>query len=219
MRVATVIMSHPDRDAMVGRLAADLDGPVQIVRDDHESGPWPTAKRAWSRGVETGAPWILLLQDDARPCDSLLAHCRHISGCGERCVCLYATDSKRRREGVKRADGHWMQVRFSTWGVGVLMPRAWAVDFVHWCAHAVPGDYPHDDTRLTWWLQEQGKSAWVPLPNLVDHRDTDSLLGHPGGQTAVSFDADPGDVCWGRGLDDAPVVRGQPLDSRSDYVD
>lgn len=219
MRIAPVVMSHPDRDAMVGRLVADLDAPTQVVRDHSESGPWPTAKRAWQRGVEVGSPWVLLLQDDADPCDGLIEHCRSISQLGKRCVCLYCTDSKRRRQGVGEADGHWMQVRFSCWGVGVLLPRQWAIEFVRWCDHRVPADYPHDDTRLTWWLQEHRRSAWVPLPNLVDHRDTQSLLGHPGGQSSVWYESAPSGIDWSHGIDDAPVVRGQPLDARSEYVE
>lgn len=217
-RIATVIMSHPDRDAMTARLAAQLNGPVYVERDDDEDGVWTNARRAWRAGIEDGAPWVLLLQDDIRVCDDFLDHCREISHLGERCVCLHCFDSKRRREAAEKVLGHWMQVRFSTWGQATLLPAAWAQDFILWCdAHVLDG-YKHDDTRLTWWLQEQSKSCWVPIPNLVEHLDVPSVLGHPGGET-MAFDAKPGDVYWSSGLKDAPVVRGSPIDSRYEYTD
>jgi hypothetical protein len=219
MTIATVIMSHPDRDALVGELVGAISGPVSVVRDDDRDGVWPNARCAWRRGLDRGEPWVLLLQDDIIPAERLIECCRQIAQLGERCVCLHCFDSKRRREGRVQTSGHWMQIRFSTWGQATLMPRGWVRDFLGWCEHHVPENYPHADTRLTWWLQEQQESCWVPLPNLVKHREgISSVLGHPGGET-LHFRRSPGPVDWSSGLDSAPVVRGSPIRSRYEYTD
>jgi len=192
-----------------------------IVAEDalppDNAGCWPTTKRAMQAGLATGAEAVLVLHDDAIPCEvnfaPALARMRALLP--EEVLGLFFMAPSAARAAWE-AGSSWLRAPGWVYGLANLYPAHLLAEFLVWVEQEIPEDYDVnvDDRRVGAWLTETGRSAWYPVPNLVEHPEMRSSLGHtmrPGGRPRVSPDwmgaQDPMTFDWTLGLDDPPVHR------------
>jgi hypothetical protein len=181
-------MAHPDRLAMANQLVEDLDLGGEHVAWDLGDGEWDTAWRAWA-AHDCDAEWLVVLQDDAVPCPSLVAGLElalnHVPA--ECAVSLYVGTLRPEPHLVRRAvaaaddvEAAWIVMSDLHWGVGVALPAAAVGPAMAWC-DSWTGEY---DRRLSTWLRDvAGWPVWYTWPSLVDHADGPSLIpSHRGGR-------------------------------------
>lgn len=186
-------MAHAARRHMVQDLIAALDVEPDDVpvfwdeqfppRRDHDR-VWRNCREAWGMR-DPYSDWHVVLQDDAVPCADLLAGlARGLEEVDERgIVSLYlggGAPLPRLWGGLAaRADAEgasWVIGPRTTWGVGLAIPTAWVPDMLD--TGDRQGQAP-DDVRIGRWANRRRYEAWFPWPSLVDHREGDSLVGHP----------------------------------------
>jgi hypothetical protein len=182
VRLSAAIMTHPSRLARAVALRdrhPQLD--LRVLVDPEPDGP-PSALRsarlAWA-AVDGSATHHLVLQDDAvlgTDCPGRLAAL--LSRRPDDAVCLFtewgsATSFAVRLAALSGA-GLAEVVDHYAPTVAAVLPAGLARDF-----GAQPlGDVPQDDVALRTFLLRRGVSAYVPVPNLVDHDPGVSLTGN-----------------------------------------
>ena len=201
IRLAAWITHHPSRPTLPLRLTALLDGPARLVFDPKPAGPvnpWRTYRRALATAaLEPGATHHLILQDDALPCDGLLAAAAHAAAWRPHAlVCLFVNDlatntSLRIRDAARRGAG-WAPVvgeRFVP-TVAVVWPHELAVRAAVEARPVV--DQPQaDDEAVGDWARVAGVEVWATVPNLVQHDEDapSTFLGHRDGRARWA-------TCW-----------------------
>lgn len=192
--VSVAIMAHPDRAAMVGELATQLDTPAVVVwdqiRDRHDTG---------IRAVEAFDPSAthhMIVQDDARVCRDLVRGVERalLWTPPDVPLCLYLGRVKpfgrEVQQAVHRAEqgASWLSMRGIYWGVGVVLPVADIPELVEWYRSPAGDTVTNYDRRLSTWYSLQDRHVWYPWPSLVDHSDAPSLVnGHGRGRHAYRF--------------------------------
>lgn len=186
----------PLRDATVGNIARELGRfpgvAVYAQLDDVGRGSWYTARRGWQHGYETGAEWVLVIQDDVVWCQGLvpwleqwlpqLAHNEALS--------LYSGPKTSAKLAQQAAQRGWLITQENLGGPANVLHRSVIPEFLQWNAECLRPEFHHDDERLTYWLIWQKSHRLCPLPNLIDHAcptSQDSLLRHVGQQRAAHF--------------------------------
>jgi len=213
----TAITSHPDRSELLADLCDQVD-PYAVSIDIDGLGPWRNHRRSWETLIQSGTEWGLVLEDDVEVIEGFKPFVQKMAAEIDPCVlCLFCIDSPKRREAVENGLG-WLRFHYSTWGPAIMMPTTWAAEWLDWCERYVEEDYTHYDTRLTWWLQEHQEPTWVPVPNLVEHRDVESLMPWGGRRKSVTFDPSFSDFSSLRENPRCQVIRSSPLDSRYDHT-
>ena len=213
MKVSVSIMAHPDRAEMVDQLRERLEQPARVAFDlegpptRHPDRIWRTARRAWER-FEDDADWHLLLQDDAVIADHLMEMLpAALSRVPQRSiVSLYVGGGRplssmweKTTAEANQVGASWIVGPRALWGVALALPVPLIGDMLAYC------DRQHgatDDMRVGRWGQRSKLETWFTWPCLVDHPDGGSLVGHGGGRTARSFQADARGSDWS-----GPVVR------------
>lgn len=191
--ISVAIMAHPARAPFVATLKESLDVPASEVRVawDTKSDRWDTGTRAL-KSYKKGATHHLVLQDDAIVCQDLVAGLDRLlevvpPGCP---MCLYT--------GTYRKFIHTMNVEYMTepfswmvtpgilWGVGILVPTSDISDIISFGRDRPEPNY---DMRVSRYYELVKKcGVWAPIPTLVDHRDSPSLIpGRTGNRRAWKF--------------------------------
>lgn len=182
-------MAHPDRADQVAELMARLDRPAAIAWDDE--GPpsgsgdrvWRTARRGWQL-ADPDADWHVLIQDDAVPCDDLLAGLelalRYVPS--DAVVSPYLGTGRTvpiRWEALARAADAaqvpWVRSENLMWGVCLALPVRMIPSMIEFADRraGVP-----DDMRVAGWARRHGHEVWYTWPSLVDHLPIPSLTKH-----------------------------------------
>lgn len=184
-RVSVAIAAHPNRAAMAHALAARLDREARIVWDTRRD-EWGTHEAAWIAHEPT-ATHHLVLQDDAVPCQDLIAGTERLLARvpQDAPVSLYLGDhhgyrgSDPRHHAVTRAvsladhhDASWVTIPGTWWGVALILPVGLIGAMLEYCI----GRTEVYDLRLTRWCQHANLTCFYPWPSLVDHADTDSIV-------------------------------------------
>lgn len=179
----------------------------EVTKDVLAAGPWPTARRAWLASARApNATHHVLLQDDALLCRDFLPGLREaISNVPEAVISLFTIHDKVAE--ARLLSYSWIQQRDDVWGVGLVMPSAWASEFVRWCDINIPAGYLHDERRVAIWMMATGKACYSPVPSLVEHAGAvNSTLGHNDARCVASWfigsDRSALDVDWSRGVSD-----------------
>jgi hypothetical protein len=212
------MMHHPSRAESRSRIESEIS--VDYVHTDYkERGPWPTARACWKRGIQSGADWILVIQDDIETCKNFDIHLERIADTQPvKCINFYCISTAKRKKVANKSSTPWIRIAYSTLAPAMMLPTHWARSLIEFCGKYVPVSYPHDDTRVTWWLQENRNPCWVTVPSLVRHRnEMNSILGHAGSRRALLYESKPGKIDWSN-TKDTPKISGSPIDSRYDYT-
>lgn len=171
MKLAIYVMHVPGtREAELAKLLERVPEAV-VVQDPERAGAWATARRCWERGIASGADWIVVLNDDAMPCDDFvvrvraaLADCDADNGSMEP-VCLYTAHPK-----AIDVKGAWYTTHDDLVGVGCALSASAAAEFLAWVdANPKLGDFS-DDGRLNLWAMATGRLIWTTCPSMVDHQ-------------------------------------------------
>lgn len=201
IRLSCVVMAHPSRAKAAHALAASLpELAPRVVFDPEPDGPpatLRTARAAWS-AVPPGSTHHLVLQDDATPVPGMAATLEKVlTAHPELPVSLFcewgsATASMARWAAL---GGFGLAECVDSYvpTVGLALPSATAVALVEAVDRHHPGD--PDDEVIARFLEEGGRSAFVTVPNLVQHDGDGSLVGndHAMGARRSALLARPGE--------------------------
>lgn len=187
MKIGVYVMhvpGIPSRDESLRKLLERV--PEAIVMSDPERlGVWFNARRCWAHGVESDYDWIIVLNDDALPCDGFLevAEKALSSRSDMDPVCFYvnhpkAAEQERVKGGTLLTCG-WYTTYDGLVGVGCALSVDAASDFLRWEDEAmVPSGYP-DDARINLWAMATGRLIHTTVPSLVDHQlPNESMTGN-----------------------------------------
>lgn len=173
--LSVTIMAHPARAKLLPRLLEKLDYPTEIALD-RKNDRWDTGRRALL-SYNPGCGHHLVIQDDAVIPSGFIEVVKKalIRIPSSDAVALYAGNAReftRRVAGLNK-ETSWLKMPSINWGVGIILPTDCierAVEF---------GDTrpePNYDLRLSRWLESEGRSAWYPVPSLIDHLDSPSMI-------------------------------------------
>lgn len=184
IHLSCAVMAHPKRSRAAYHLAASLPGLApQVVLDPEENGPpatLRTARAAWS-AMPPNATHHLVLQDDAQPVagltdtlhEVLVAHtdlpialfCEWGSGTGS-----MARWAAMGGFGLAECVDSFIPT------VGLVLPAETASALVEAIDAFDPSE--PDDEMIARFLESRGQSAFVTVPNLVEHDGDISLVGN-----------------------------------------
>lgn len=224
VRLSATIMAHPVRRASAEAVQASLDRPTPIVWDPvakpskDKMQRWRNGRNAWQTAYDAdpAADWCLVLQDDVRVADNLLAGIEaaldHLGTDG--LVSAYAGTGRPEQRNVRQAIAHankhglsWWSTRSLNWGPAIIAPRHTIPDMLEWGEQEVIRNRPPlsnmDRCIGVYYRDILGWRTWYLHPSLVEHRDElPSLVGHdtPGtARTAHRFhEGDALAIDWGR---------------------
>lgn len=218
-RVGYALMHAPVR----GRRALMVDKikrsfPLLAVEVDYEmSGCLPTHRRAWRKLVDAAGSdydWLHVTCEDVLPCRDFLAAHAHVLGLAPddaACVSLM-TGRGNFKTLAEKHDSAWIRCRGALFGSMISMRASAAADYLDWIDRWIPADERRlgDDSAQLLFMHFNDLEAYVPVPMLVDHDTTDSVMGHNSpairGRNAADplGDRDWRDYDWERGRDSAP---------------
>jgi len=168
----------------------DPDCFVCVIADPHRSGAWRPARKGIEAGVASGAPWIVVMNDDAMPCEDFARVLRRVlvSHDPSLPLCLYpwhrAFSETRPHPLVTRArelaeTGGTFTTVDGLVGVGYVLSRQAAISFLSWHDEAMTRPLMSSDTPVCYWAMATGRLLVSTVPALVDHQCPDeSLRGH-----------------------------------------
>ena len=173
------IMACRKRETMAKELAGALALPEEhITWDDRPEGgdAMYTARKTWLHPMPEGVTHRLVLQDDVIPCDGLLDICeamiqtypRVVFALTTFCYSIYAQMDP---------ETPYYPVTTPFPACAIIFPREYIEPWIRWCDE---GHYPelavHDSHMIRLWCQEKGVPVLSTVPQLVDHRDDETLL-------------------------------------------
>jgi hypothetical protein len=178
-------MTHPKRAAGAQALADRLpELAPEVVLDPLPDGP-PTALRAacaaWARADPAGTHH-LVLQDDALPVPDFPARLRTlIEAAPDAALCLTTEWGSRSSHVIRMAAllGRTLAPVIDDYTpcVALVLPTEVALGFDAYVRAKTETGTP-DDVALLNYLADRGVRTLVPVANLADHREDDSLVGN-----------------------------------------
>lgn len=171
MRLAVYVMhvpGIPSRAEALNKLLERCPNAV-VMRDPERKGAWWNAERCWTHGLSMGADWIVVLNDDALPCENFEITCEKALKDRNPLnpVCLYATHP--RAPEVK-----FHELGYTTYdglvGVGCALSAKAARDFLQWVKDNPGVDDYSDDGRINLWAMATDRLVLTLVPSLVDHQ-------------------------------------------------
>jgi hypothetical protein len=197
-------MAHPQRERMVAELELRLDREAEVVWDRRDV-EWDTGRRALLAHTGLGADYALVVQDDAIPCRDLLAGVEsaldHAAG---QPIGLYAGLAVQAPPSFPRLVARcldtktpWFRARGPIWGVCIAVPSSDVSAIVaHGDRDTATPDY---DAKIERYYRRRGVECLYPIPSLVEHRRSPSLLGKSPERRAQLFigaEASAADIDW-----------------------
>lgn len=182
--ISVSVMAHPKREDHIDYLHKQL-GPVPVAWDRKDS-VWDTAKRAWDLHGDQSA-YHVVVQDDAIICDDFYERLQSIIlAYPDSAYCLYMGENLKSLKGnIERPVTVGKKIQ---WGVAICLP------VIHIKKALAFGDRwnnrygtMHDDTRLSRYCQSKSLNVVYPVPSLIDHRHSPSLIGDSVGRKAYEF--------------------------------
>lgn len=168
------IMAHPKRAEWVGELE-EFFGGCPVAMDDGR-GLIANGRAAWELH-DPEADYHLVIQDDAVPCDDFLTEARnHLATLEVPGAMSFYFSGKRHFKRI--AEGRMERGKARgrlRWGPAIALPTSWIPAMLR---HYDGGTRAQYDARIGDWLKHAGVACSYPLPSLVEHRGTESLLGN-----------------------------------------
>ena len=214
LNLAITIMGDIRRKDMVDAMKAQLPM-AEVVMDTDQSGPWPTAKRAWLKGE--GATHNLVVQEDIGLCKDFLAGVESALRANPFEIISFFSMSSAIKKAHKETKS-WVTMKSLSWAQAVVMPMDVVREFLRWEDRNIDPQYKHDDARISLFALHSNKKVWYSSPCLVEHLGWDKgISGNPskvGGRARVASlycEGSAASIDWGRGLDDPYDGGGHPL--------
>lgn len=203
-------MAVRERADNVERTLKSLGMSVPVYYDDDRAGPWANALKAWTR-PKSGATHQLVLQDDIVICRNFVKTVERLCELRPNHPLSLFTMRKGSADAIERGT-QWVQVEYGVWGQATVLPTSLIPKMLRWNRENVHEDYRMDDSRISLWMEANRIPAFAPAPNIVDHLDGHSVVGHktPLSRKSRSFIGEETDglsVDWTRGLDTPLIER------------
>lgn len=173
------------------RLATEVDAEVVQI-DDGGYGERVNHQETLRRLAETGADWLVMLEDDAIPCQgfhAVLDGCLDDSpgdivslylGTGRWAGTVPSIHEPKVIAAVDQADANdsrWILADACWHAVGLAARECIAGQLLE----HLTGDRSPTDEAITHWLQATGRQIAYTHPSLVDHRDDERTVSQPEG--------------------------------------
>lgn len=184
--LAVVVQHHPSRARLLDTLLPAL-GECDVVTDPLPSGP-ASPVRTYLACLRAMPPWathLLVVQDDARPCQqfsgSALAAVQEKPGS---LVALFlagapARSARLARQAFGRGET-WVKMAPRDWTptVALVWPRDLASEFLEFLKEKPSLVRVGDDNAVGAFTTERALPVWATVPSLVEHPDVEpSLIG------------------------------------------
>lgn len=193
IKLSVAVMAHPARAEFVPGLVERLGISESQVAWDEKNDRWDTGCRAW-RMHASGATHHLVIQDDALVCHDLIPGLTKALEYVPKTALVSPFMGTRRpatqkiERMVRYADkinASWIVIGPLNWGVSILTPTDHIEEMLAW---GKTQKYPNYDKRIgQFYRRVKPWPTWYTWPNLVDHREVPSLIGHGGGRVAHRF--------------------------------
>ncbi|MET9354722.1 hypothetical protein ABZY14_17330 [Streptomyces sp. NPDC006617] len=181
------VMAHPRRRDQAEALLARLHGDDRalVLDPDPEGPPSPlrTAAAAWA-GPYGEAGHRLVLQDDVVPAKNFLdLVAEAVRSRPDDPIAFYSNWNHWNGSAVRLAalsGAGWARAVPDEYApsLAVVLPTALAADFADHARRLLAHGTPPDDEALSAFLRERGRALFIAVPNLVEHRGGDSLVGN-----------------------------------------
>lgn len=193
-KLSVSVMAHPQRKALVPELANRLGIDGSRVVWDRKNERWDTGRRAWEI-YDPKADYHMVIQDDAVVVRDLVPGLEKALDFvpDNATVCPFVGTRRPMRGRVEqlvtlaqRTNASWIEFPSLFWGVAIIVPTHVIDDMLLFGDRITA--YPNYDKRIgQYFVQRLHWPTWCTWPNLVDHRDVDSLVGHGSGRVAHNF--------------------------------
>jgi len=173
MKLAIVIMAHPKRKEWAEELAAKLDAPIVY---DQKNNVWDTCRRAWLSQLESGAEYVLVLQDDTIIGDNFRERAAELierhEKAGDFIYSFYAGEMLATRidAAIRKGNDHIIAGAIFN-EVALCMKREHITRMVKWSDER----NAQTDQEIGRWARLARLTILYPIPSIVDHRTGESL--------------------------------------------
>jgi len=181
------VMAHPRRRNQAEALLAQLhsDDRLVVLDPDPDGPPSPlrTAASAWA-GPYGEASHRLVLQDDVLPAEGFLGLVTEaIHHRPDDPLAFYSNWNHWNGSAVRLAalsGASWARAIPDEYApsLAVALPSALAAEFADYAQRLLSRDMPPDDEALAAFLRERDRALFIAVPNLVEHKGGDSLVGN-----------------------------------------
>lgn len=189
--IACRIQHHPSRAHLIPELAARLDGlQPEVVTDPggRPRSPWRT-HRLCLETLPDGVSHLLVVQDDAWPCDNFAALTRAaVEERPDRIICLFVPgvgNLVRFVAGARKKNARWLEFPQLTFVpcVAIVYPTEHAAAIPAWAdLKRIPVGRA-DDGVISQYARANRVPVCATMPSLVEHRDeVESIMGMPYGR-------------------------------------
>lgn len=171
MTLSAGIVTVPSRLSMALSLQKKLGSFSNVCLDSKLQGSWYGTRKAWEYGLKQGTTHIMAIEDDVDVCQNfydttMLAIGQHpdqvisfYSIASDRHFCAWATKN----------ESSWYKLNDVPSGQCVIMPRLMVLRFLMFCDRYVAMEGKYEDMRLWGFMYFNKLSAYVVVPNLVQH--------------------------------------------------
>lgn len=163
---------RPGRPESLARLRAQLggDGSDRRVFADKEP-HWKWSLRLWRWGLESGADWLVQLQDDVQVPETFGAAVRAALAAASpsaQVVALFGIHPLARE--LARQGQRWHRTRAWLMGNGYALRRDFLAEFVPWVdANEALARVTCEDALINRYCVETGRDVFHTMPSLVEH--------------------------------------------------
>lgn len=217
MKLGVSVQHHPSRAYLLARLLPRLGTDYRVVIDPMAAHPFRSAWHAYHACLESLAlddTHLLIIQDDAIPCDGYIdALHAAISSQPDRvivtCVCGNAKRNCRRMYLACDAGYSFAELDANEWcpTVATCYPAEVVYRLRDWIARRTMPEFQQaDDSVIGEFLLSSGIGALMTVPSLVDHPDDtvslvapdDTRYGLAPERSACCYigDCDPSSIVW-----------------------
>jgi hypothetical protein len=162
----------PERVVSMDRLRRQLVNRPNYYREFTDREPnWAWSSKLWQWAIDTGARWLLQLQDDAMVGPEFWGHLRE--------MLAYVPDDIIGLESVHpisrplyEQGESWYTTSDGLIGVGYLVPVQTLNDFADWRANSLrPGWHGqiNEDELINLFCLSTGRLVYHPVPTIIDH--------------------------------------------------
>ena len=181
---------HAARTVSLNRLLLQIGNGAVVPRVFADREPhWQWSKKLWRYGLESGAAWLVQVQDDVQVPQTFVWACEAaLEGAPTNCdvVALFGIHPLARE--LARQGQRWYTTRAWLMGNGYALRRSFLETFVPWVeANEETARVTCEDALINRYCVETGRSVFHTMPSLVEH---DLSLPSTWGQQAAGMGLD-----------------------------
>ncbi|WP_110883941.1 glycosyltransferase family 25 protein [Mycolicibacterium sphagni] len=176
MSVAVGVVAHTARLTQALALLLSV-GPDWVSVDDGELGCTGNHLTVWAALLERRADWLVVVEDDAVPCDDFREQLEHALAVAPTDIVglylgrTYPVAGQMDIAHVRNDPAHWALSTQLRHAVGTAMRAELVDDMLHSTDRGLP-----IDEAITQWAKARGHLVGYTRPSLLNHADTAPLI-------------------------------------------